>query len=170
MTRKIFNAPFLRAALLSTALLGFCAPAFAIDPTPAQLELGRQLADASGATKSFDGVINNLVAQTQRTLTQTRPELKAQVEETLTLIRPEYDVRKKEMVDIAAKIFASDLTEAQLKDSVAFFTSESGKKYVSSQPDMLNKLVTSMQAWQRVLSTDMIERLRFEFKKKNIEF
>ena len=61
-------------------------------------------------------------------------------------------------------------TEAQLKDSVAFFTSESGKKYVSSQPDMLNKLVTSMQAWQRVLSTDMIERLRFEFKKKNIEF
>ncbi len=170
MTFNFLSSSLMRAAIAGGLTLSLSAPAWAADPTPAQIELGRQLADASGATRSLDNVISNLVAQTQRTLTQTRPELKAQVEDTLKTIRPEFDVRKKEMLDVAAKIFAADLSEDELKNSVAFFTSESGKKYVAAQPDMLNKLVTSMQAWQRVLSVDMIERLRAEFKKKNIEF
>ena len=139
------------------------------EPTATQLSAARDVVLSSGVTRSFDQIIPNYMAQVTRTLTQTRPELTKEVEDTLKELRPEFEARKAELVNTAAKIYASDMSEAELKDIAAFFNSPAGKKYVNSQPDMLNKLVAVVQAWTRVLSTEMVERVRTELKKKNID-
>jgi len=152
--------------------LGFAlvsAPLMAQEPTVTHLAAARDVVLASGMTRSFDGIIPSYMAQVTRTLTQTRPELTKQVEDTLKELRPEFEAKKAELINTAAKIYASDMSEAELKDIAAFFNSAAGKKYVNAQPDMLNKLVAVVQAWTRVLSTDMVERVREELKKKNID-
>lgn len=157
---------------LRTLILGvafFVVPmAMAQEPTAAQLAAARDVVLTTGVTRSFDGIIPNYMVQVTRTLTQTRPELTKQVEDTLKALRPEFEAKKADLINTAAKIYASDMSEAELKEIAAFFNSAAGKKYVNSQPDMLNKLVAVVQAWTRVLSTDMVERVRQELKKKNI--
>lgn len=170
MTSSLWTLSTLRSAFAGLALLSFAAPALSADLTQAQIDLGKQLVVANGAAKTFDNIFASLLTQTQRSATQTRPELTKQVEESLNALRPEFEARKDEMVTIAGKIFATDLTEQEMKDSLAFFNTPTGKKYVTAQPTMLNKLVAVTQAWQKVVSTDMIERLRAELKKKNVDF
>jgi len=162
-SRNCLHMLALGAALFSAPL------AMAQEPTATQLSAARDVVLSSGVTRSFDQIIPNYMAQVTRTLTQTRPELTKQVEDTLKELRPEFEARKAELVNTAAKIYASDMSEAELKDIAAFFNSPAGKKYVNSQPDMLNKLVAVVQAWTRVLSTEMVDRVRAELKKKNID-
>ena len=163
----------LRARLSAAAfglILSCSSWAQAADPTPAQIDLAREVVIASGISRSFDNIVPNYMAQVTRTLTSTRPELAKDVDEALKTVRPEFEARKDELITTAAKIYASDLSEDELKAAKAFFTSPAGKKYVDSQPDMLNKLVAVVQAFSRVISTEMVDRVRTELKKKNIDF
>ena len=55
------------------------------------------------------------------------------------------DLQKQKIVNDIALIYAQALTEAELKDVIAFFKSPSGKKYVESQPVVLDEMVREMQ-------------------------
>ena len=75
-------------------------------------------------------------------------------------------MQKQRMVDIAAKIYAKRLSEAELKDVVAFFRSPSGKRYVETQPQVLDDLVGAMQDWSQDVSEYMMVRVRVEMGKR----
>ena len=65
---------------------------------------------------------------------------------------------------------ASQMSEADLKATLAFFESAAGKKYVGAQPAMFNQLTTSVQAWRETMSQDILPRLRDAMKKKGYNF
>ena len=73
------------------------------------------------------------------------------------------------MIDIAAQIYAKQMSEQDFKSADAFFESPAGKKYVETQPAFLTEVMTAMQGWQGKISTDMMTRVREEMKKKGHE-
>ncbi len=134
--------------------------------TPSHLAAGRALVIGSGMARSFGAVIPQFIDQIGSSLTQTRPELVQDLKEVLTNLRPEFDKQADEMTTIAAQVFASRMSEADLNAAVAFFNSAAGKTYVAAQPEILSDVVTAMQGWQGKVSTDMMARVREEMKKK----
>jgi hypothetical protein len=88
---------------------------------------------------------------------------------TLLALRPEFEAQRDEVLMAASRVYASYLTEAELKEIAAFFKSPAGARYVSTQPPLLDKLYAEMQAWTRKVSDTMLARTRAEMKKKNIE-
>jgi hypothetical protein len=77
---------------------------------------------------------------------------------------------EEQVISAAALSLAKRMTEADLKQTAAFFQSPAGKKYVEAQPAALNDIVAAMQGWQQKLSTDMMSRTREEMKKQGVEF
>ena len=138
-------------------------------PTAAQIALARELVVNSGVSRSFAIVIPQFLDQIGTRVTQTRPDLIKDLNVVMEQIKPEFDKRVEQMVDTAGRLYAERLTEAQLKDVVAFFKSASGMKYVEQQPLVLNALYVSMQGWQQQISQDMMTRVREEMKKKGHE-
>lgn len=138
-------------------------------PTAAQIALARDIVVDSGVSRSFAIVIPQFLDQIGTRLTQTRPDLIKDLNVVTEQIKPEFDKRVEQMVDTAGRLYAERLTEAQLKDVVAFFKSASGMKYVEQQPLVLNALYVSMQGWQQQISQDMMTRVREEMKKKGHE-
>ncbi len=134
--------------------------------SPSHLAAARVLVVASGMSRSFSVVIPQFMDQIGSSLAQTRPELIRDLNDVLAQLKPEFDKFADEMDDIAAQIFAKQLSEADLKAAVAFFDSPAGRQYVATQPAVLTDIVTAMQGWQGKVSTDMMTRVREEMKKR----
>jgi hypothetical protein len=147
---------------------GAVAPA-ASEPTASQLAAARELIKASGISRSFAAVVPQFMEQINANLTQTRPELSQDLRTVMTQLRPEFEAQGSEMLEIGARIYTRLMTEDELKTAAAFFNSETGKKYVNSQPAFLNEVVIALQGWQQKISTDMMTRVRVEMKKKGHE-
>ncbi len=172
--RRAVATAFAIAALAATSALAQeksapapgAAPAANAPPAPSHLAAARALVIGSGMSRSFGVVIPQFMDQIAGSLTQTRPEIAPDLNEVLTNLRPEFEKQTDEMTSIAAQIFASRMSEADLKAAVAFFNSAAGKQYVAVQPAILTDVVTAMQGWQGKISTDMMTRVREEMKKK----
>ena len=133
--------------------------------SPSHMALAREAMQNSGLARSFDSIIPTFAEQIKKNAV-TRPELAKDLEEALKGLGPEMELQKQRMVDIAAKIYAQRFTEAELQDIVTFFRSPSGKKYVETQPQLLDELVGAMQDWTQDVSEYMMVRVRAEMGKR----
>ncbi|MBV8568951.1 MAG: DUF2059 domain-containing protein [Methylobacteriaceae bacterium] len=158
---------FLAGIVVAIALTG-SAPAQ--QPSPAQIAAAKDVVVASGMSRSFEVFVPQIMQQLMQTLTRTRPELATDLEAVLKQLEPEFQARQSEMIETAALSFAKRMSEGELKDTATFFKSPSGKKYVESQPAILDEVVTGIQGWTQKLSNDIMDRARAEMKKKGHDF
>jgi len=61
------------------------------------------------------------------------------------------------------------MSEQECKDSLAFFNSAVGKKYVEVQPTIFANVGPVVEQWSTSISARMLERVRVEMKKKGHE-
>lgn len=145
-------------------------PAAAPQPeiSASHLALAREVMLASGIGRSFDSIIPTFDQQI-RQQTLTRPELSKDLDEVLNGLQPEMELQKQRMIDIAARIYASQLSEAELNDIATFFRSPAGKRYVGTQPQILDQMVQAMQGWTQEVSQYVMIRVRAEMGKRGHE-
>ncbi len=145
------------------------APATPAAQTPAytanHLALAREVMLSSGIARSFDSVIPAF-ADRIRQGAVTRPELTKDLDTVLASLEPEMEMQKQAMIDTASRIYASRLSEAELGEIAAFFRSPAGKRYVETQPQVLDDLVGAMQTWTQDVSEYVMVRVRAEMAKK----
>jgi hypothetical protein len=141
------------------------AQAPAAQPSAAGLALGREIVTASGMGRSVDPMIPSLIDQLKQSLV-TRPELSKDLTEVLDGMKPEMDQQRQVMLNTAARIYATTLSEAEMKDILAFFKSPAGARYVATQPAVLDSLVREMQAWSQNVAEYLMVRVRAEMGKR----
>ncbi len=156
----------LRAVLIGGALALALSSAKAQEVAPGHLAAARELVTLTGISRSFDAMVPQMMDQLERTLKTTRPEIAKDLAATMKSLEPEFGKGADEMLTTSARIVAKYMNEAELKDSLTFFKSPAGKKYVDMQPQMLDQLVVAMQGWSEKLSASMMTRVREEMKKK----
>jgi hypothetical protein len=137
--------------------------------TPTHLEAARAVVLASGIARSFDNMIPGFVQQVRR-ITVTRPDLTKDLEEVIAKVSPEFDKTKQELIDAAAKTYANYLTEAELKEIGAFFNSPTGKRYVDTQPLVINDMYAEVETWSQRTSAALVERIRTEMRARGKQF
>ncbi|HEY5225212.1 MAG TPA: DUF2059 domain-containing protein [Methylovirgula sp.] len=155
------TAPAATAAPATTP----AAPA-AAEPSASQLAAARQLVVVSGMSRSFDATIPQMLNRLTTGIAQTQPLIAPDLAAVLKQLRPEFANDVDQMIDRAAHIYASLLTETEIKAAVAFFTSDAGKSYVHAEPIFFNKVINAMQDWHDHISAKMMARVREEMKKK----
>ncbi|MGA3304126.1 MAG: DUF2059 domain-containing protein [Methylovirgula sp.] len=143
------------------------APATAdAEPSASHLAAARELVLATGMKRTFDAAIPDLLNKIGDSYRQTEPGLLPDLVPVLNTLKTEFASRTDELVDKAAHIYAKLLTEEQIHATVAFFTSDAGKKYIEVQPIFFNATINAMQDWHDKVSQEIIQRMRDEMKKK----
>ncbi len=137
------------------------------EPTisPSHLALAREVMLNSGIARSFDAIVPAFAEQIKKN-SVTRPELAKDLDEVLKNLQPEMELQKQRMIDVAARIYAKGLSEAELNEIVTFFRSPAGKRYVETQPQLLDELVGAMQDWTQDVSEYIMIRVRAEMGKR----
>ena len=62
------------------------------------------------------------------------------------------------------------MSEKDLEDVAAFFTSPLGKKYLAFEPIFFQRLEDVLAPWRQELSTDIVTKAREDMKKKGVDF
>jgi hypothetical protein len=163
--------PASRLAAISAALLMLAGSALAqqsAQPSASHLALARDVAVGSGMTRSIDAVAEPILDQL-RQMNVTRPEIKKDLDEVVDSLRPELEQQKQKMIDSAAYVFATRMTEAELKDISNFFKSPSGRRYVETQPILLDDIVNELATWAQNTAEFVMIRARAEMQKRGHE-
>lgn len=161
----------LKAALGAAVLLAFAVPgARAQEASAAAIGYANKLFVEIGMKPSLDQVVPGLLIELERNVTATRPELKEPLHATLLAIEPDFVKTEDAVLTDAAKALAGRMSEQELKETVAFFESPTGKKFVEVQPAVLQQVGTLARAWRDKLSTDILARAREEMKQKGYSF
>jgi hypothetical protein len=154
------------AAPMALAQTAAPAPAPAAAPSESQLAAAKDLITSSGAQRTFDAVLPSIIGQVRQTFSRQHPEMIKDIEASLKEVEPEVEAKRADIIAIAAKVYASKMSEQELKDSAAFFNSPTGQKYVQSQPVIFDELFSEVQAWMAQVSDFTVSRLRTEMKKR----
>ena len=163
----------LRASALIVALAMFAGGAYAQQPaakgTPpsaAQVQLARDIIDASGAARAFDGVIPTIMQQAYGSFLQQNPDLQKQLVEAVNTIRGDFEKRQPEIIALMAQAYAGHFTEAELKELITFYRSPAGQKLVKELPAVLEESFGAVRQWGGKTSEEFIAALRAEMKKR----
>ncbi len=150
------------------------APAPAAAPAPvaisdSHLAAARDVVTGSGLARTFEGIVPQIADQIRAQYSRTRPEIIKDMEDSLRPIIAELNKRTDGMITASARLYAQRIPESELKEIAAFFKSASGQKYVNSQGQILNELFTEMQVFSQTLGNVMMDLLREDLRKKNIQ-
>lgn len=155
---------FLAAAVFALALQA--GAAFAQDEiSDSHLEAAREVLAASGVARNFDAVVPGITEAMRRQLV-TQPALSEDIAEVLEELKPELELQRRSMVTRAATALARQLTEEELTEIAAFFNSPAGKRYVETQPIVLEDTLRAMDEWTDEVAEYMQIRVRAEMQKR----
>jgi len=134
--------------------------------SPEKLALARAVIDSTGAMRSFDPVLSQILADARRTVLATNPDVAKDLDASLAIVQKELAPRRQELHDRIAALYAGHFTEAELRKLVQFYESPVGKKMVEVTPEILRQSYGVVQDWAQKLSFDVMAKLREEMKKK----
>lgn len=136
-------------------LLGFVAVSFLRAAEPAQLELARQVTQASQISRIFDQMGTQIEMMTSQSLNLNNPNLseeqKTRATETMGRIKTLADESIKGLMEQLDAIYAETFSEGELKAMLAFFNSPEGQSMLAKQPLIMQRLMPLARAMQQDL-------------------
>ena len=159
------TAAFAQAPAPQTAVPPAAGQAAGPQPTPGQLAAARELINVTGTLSTVDDMIPAFAAEVRKQAV-TRPDLTKDLEEVLKSLQPELDLQRKAINDQVVATYAKYMSEQDMRDTVAFFKTPSGSKYIKVQPALIDDVVTEVSTWADQASEYLLTRARAEMSKR----
>jgi|SRR5689334_12912621 hypothetical protein len=154
------------AASVAGVAVTLTVAANAQQPSAASMGAARELITVTGATTLFSPLIAGVVEQAKVLFLQQDPSLGKDLNEISTKIRADLQPRFTELTEEVARLYATNFTEQELKEVLAFYKTPSGKKLLNEQPKIVDSSMKFAQDWANKLSDQVIARMREELKKR----
>ena len=166
--------PYAMAALIAFALVGTAgrasaqgaAPNAAHQPSQAAVLLAKQILETKHADSIFDPLIRGMVIKTRDFFMQTNFMWGKDLNEVADSLIKQYSVRSGELMNDAARIYASHFTEAELKQILAFYQSPLGQKLLTEEPKTADESMSMAGNWADKVSEEVMSKMRAEMKKR----
>jgi len=161
----------LRAGLIASAMMTFAAaPASAQEFSEAHMAAAREAATNSPLAKEFDQVLPMLAQRVQDRLIRMRPDLHSQITDVVQKTALDLAVRRVDLDNAAALVWARTFTQEELEAIAAFYTSPAGKKFQEVSGPLGQNTVQAVQNWSNRVGEELLDKSREELKKEGVEF
>jgi uncharacterized protein len=166
-----------RRAKIAVALIGLFilvvaqpaaaqAPAAAPQPSASSLLLAKQLVELKGVRNVFVPLVAGVVIKARDMFMQTNFMWANDLNAVAVIEQKQYAPRVEELVDMTARLYATQFTEQELKTLVTFYQSPLGQKVLSVEPKVMDQAMAAAGAWGDNLSQEVIGGMRDEMKKR----
>ncbi|HEV2624250.1 MAG TPA: DUF2059 domain-containing protein [Xanthobacteraceae bacterium] len=145
---------------------GTAAPSAVHQPSPAALSLAKQILELKHVENIFKPLIRGVVIKTRDVFMQTNFMWGKDLNEIAANLEKEYSVRTNELLDRAARIYATHFSEPELKQLLSFYQSPLGQKVIDEEPKALDESMAMAGTWADEFSQDVINKMRAEMKKR----
>jgi uncharacterized protein len=135
-------------------------------PSAAAMATAKELVTVTGTTTLFSPLIAGVVEQAKVLFLQQDPSLTKDLNEISTQMRTDLAPRFGELTDEVSRLYATNFSEQELKDILAFYKSPAGQKLLQEQPKVVDASMKFAQDWANKLSDQVIAKMRDELKKR----
>jgi hypothetical protein len=165
MSRAVFVAVFALTCAGFTGVALAQTPA----PSPAAIALAKQILTEKKASLIYKNAAVNVIMNMKNVLLQQNLNYSKDLNEVADKLAAEMKDRDGEIADAMAKIYASNFTEAELKDLLAFYSSPVGKKSLEVDPRVVNDSMSYIDGWAQKFSEEVNGKIRAEMRKRGKE-
>jgi hypothetical protein len=155
------------AALIAgfVSLAGFgSAHAQNANPPASAIAVAKQIILAKHIEGIYQNAVPGLVERVKLTLLQSNLNYQKDLNEVAVNVSKELAGREQEIGDAIAKIYATNFTEQELKDLLAFYQSPLGKKSIEQEPLVFNASRQFMDQWAQTFSEEINGKFRAEMR------
>jgi uncharacterized protein len=161
-------------ALIALALAGAAgraaaqgaAPNAGHQPSQAAVLMAKQILEIKHADSIFEPIVRGVVIKTRDFFMQTNFMWGKDLNEVADNLMKQYAARSGELLNDAARIYASHFTEPELKQLLTFYQSPLGQKVISEEPKAADESLAFAGSWADKLSEEVIGKMRAEMKKR----
>ncbi len=158
------------AVAFGIAVTAFGGTAFAQNkPTPAGIGYAKEILALKNAPSMYQSIVPNLVQRTKETLMQSNLNYQKDLNEVAIKVARDLSGREKEITEEMGKIYASDFTEVELKDLLAFYKTPLGKKVLEQEPKSIQSSINYMNQWAQNFAETINGAFRAEMKARGKE-
>jgi hypothetical protein len=135
-------------------------------PSAAAVALATQILEIKGGTTAFDPAIEGVVTHHKNAFLQINPNAARAVDDVARTVRADSAARKQELHNEIALGYASQFSEQDLKDLLAFYQTPLGKKIIEQEPRAGEAAAQRVQLWVDKYADDVANKMRAELRKK----
>ena len=135
-------------------------------PSPASIELAKQVIVIKGGNAMFDPIVPGVIESAKNTFLPTNPGLSKDLNDVASLLKKEYEPKRNELLNEVAFAYAQRFTEPELKALVDFYKTPLGQKVVIEEPRALDASMSRAQTWANNFSEQVMVKMRAEMKKR----
>ena len=157
---------YVMAVLVALTAFGVAGQAAAQTPSPGAILIAKQIVKLKGVDSIMDPIARGVVEKVKNVVMQTNFMWAKDINEVTAQMHKEFDGRSSEMVDTAARAYASHFTEPELKQILTFYQSPVGQKMIVEEPKAIEDSMHGAAEWADNLSVDVMNRMRAEMKKR----
>jgi uncharacterized protein len=155
-----------RLVLLAVTFAALATPAHPQQPSAAAMSTAKELIAITGANALFNPLIAGVVEQAKVLFLQQDPSLGKDLNEVATKLRTDLQPRFSELTDEVARLYATNFSEQDLSEILAFYKTPAGKRLLLEQPKVVDASMKFAQEWANKLSDQVISSMRDELKKR----
>ena len=154
------------AAILAVAFAGGVSAQQKPAPSPAAIQMAKEIIALKGATNTFDPLIPGVIEYHRNILIQSNPNLSRDIEQVATKLISDLQGRRVELQQSLAISYAQHFTEQELRDAVAFYRTPLGKKLLSEEPKAMEETMKAADTWSKKFADEVVAKLREEMRKR----
>lgn len=135
---------------------------------PERLAAARNLMQISGAARAFDTVIPLMMRQIKGLIKKQHSGRGALIDELFTRVEQRFSLRKQELIDQIAALYAREMTTSDMNDIAAFYSSGVGARFIALQPKLMRNSALLGQAWGRKIGQEIVTEVQAELRRRGI--
>jgi len=135
-------------------------------PSAGAIAAAKEILQLKNARAVYDGAVVSTIQSVKNSLMQSNLNLQRDIEEISLKLAGDLKGRESQIGDAMAQIYATDFTEQELKDLLAFYKSPLGKKSIEQEPKSIEASLNYMRNWGEDFALEVNELFRTELKKR----
>ena len=139
------------------------------NPSQAAIAMARELISMKGGMQMFESVVPGVVESAKNMFLPTNPQLATPLNEVTAQLRKEFEPKKQEVLNDVARSYARRFTDQELKELLAFYKTNLGKKMLTEEPLAIEDGIKRAQDWANDFSDQVLTRFRAEMKKRGYD-
>jgi hypothetical protein len=137
--------------------------------TPGAIAAAKEILAMKNVSAMYASAVPNIVQRTKDTLLQNNLNYQKDLNEVAVVVAQAMAGREKEIGEQMAKIYASDFSEQELKEIVAFYKTPVGQKLLSTEPKSIAASMQYMNQWAQSFAEEVNGQFRAEMRKRGKE-
>jgi hypothetical protein len=145
------------------------APASPPPPPASAVAAAAELLTIKKASTVYQNIVPTVVQRTKDAILQNNLNYQKDLDEVSVKLAGELANRKDEIAKAMALIYATNFTEQELKDLIAFYKTPLGQKFLEQEPKSITGSLAFMNDWAKIFSNEVAAMFRAEMRARGKE-